>query len=426
MKRIILFLCAVAWLTACNDDKGEPWERSKVSRSVLVYMAGENNLTSSKSERYLRNDLNEIIKGSELLTDDQRLFVFVDSMITNSADKQTGGKPYIMEVHGGKTYVRHEFDSDFYSSDPAYFRQILQWMCSNAEADDYGLVLWGHACGWTVLNDTVAQSRMVPMRAYGEDDGEDMTGGSLKWMNITQMAKAMQGLPKLKYIFADCCNMMCAEVGYELRNATEYLIGSPAEIPGNGAPYDRIIPDLFRKNDSELYRGIIDTYYNYYLNEEFKGDTDLGGYSVPLSVIDTKYMDALARQTHDILATFTPNYPENIDCNSLVYYWHYDTSVMYDMKAVIKKNASETDFRNWENSFKQAVPYYRMSMKWMTIYSGLDGAFRRFNPDASINGCVSMYIPFNTYYYNYGDFKYNKTCNNLEWNRAMEWNRFGW
>ena len=41
-------------------------------------------------------------------------------------------------------------------------------------------------------------------------------------------------------------------------------------------------------------------------------------------------------------------------------------------------------------------------------------------------GCVSMYIPINSYYYNYGDFMYNKTSTNMEWNRKMEWNRFGW
>ena len=193
MKRIILILCAIAWLTACKDDKGQPWESGRVSRAVMVYMAGENNLTVSSNYRYLRNDLNEIIKGSELLTDDQRLFVFVDSLVTNKGDAEKEGKglPCILEVHGGQTYVRYQFDQEIYASDPAYFRQILQWMTANAEADDYGLVLWEHACGWAVMTDTVAQARMATTRAYGQDDGKDMTGGSRKWMNITQMAKAM-------------------------------------------------------------------------------------------------------------------------------------------------------------------------------------------------------------------------------------------
>ena len=426
MKRIIVLLCAVAWLTACKDDKDEPWESGRVSRAVMVYMAGENNLTVSSNYRYLRNDLNEIIKGSELLTDDQRLFVFVDSLVTNKGDAEKEGKglPCILEVHGGQTYVRYQFDQEIYASDPAYFRQILQWMTANAEADDYGLVLWGHACGWAVMTDTVAQARMATTRAYGQDDGKDMTGGSRKWMNITQMAKAMQGLPKLKFIFADCCNMMCAEVGYELRNATEYLIGSPAEIPGDGAPYDKIVPYLYA-NGSNLYRNIIDTYYNYYL-DDFRDEYSLDGYSVPLSVIDTKYMDQLASATHDILGSFVPEKPEGTSLSNIAYYWYYDTPVMYDMKAVVKTNATEGDYNNWVKVFNQAVPYSRMSMKWMTIYSKLESNFRNFTQDESMYGCVSMFVPLNSYYYNYGEFKYNKTSTSMEWNRAMEWNRFGW
>ena len=387
MKRIIVLLCAVAWLTACKDDKDEPWESGRVSRAVMIYMAGENNLTVSRNYRYLRNDLNEIIKGSELLTDNQRLFVFVDSLVTNKGDAEKEGKglPCILEVHGGKTYVRYQFDQEIYSSDPAYFRQILQWMTSNAEADDYGLVLWGHACGWTVMTDTVAQARMADTRAYGQDDGKDMTDGSRKWMNITQM---------------------------------------PAEIPGDGAPYDRIVPYLYGQG-SNLYRNIIDTYYDYYI-DDFRGDNTLDGYSVPLSVIDTKYMDQLASATRDILDTFVPEKPETPNLNSVAYYWNYDTPVMYDMKAVVKTNATEGDYNNWVKIYNQAVPYSRMSMKWMTIYPKLESNFQNFNQDESMYGCVSMYIPINSYYYNYGDFMYNKTSTNMEWNRKMEWNRFGW
>jgi hypothetical protein len=274
------------------------------------------------------------------------------------------------------------------------------------------------------MTDTVAQARMASTRAYGQDDGKDMTGGSRKWMNITQMAKAMQGLPKLKFIFADCCNMMCAEVGYELRNATEYLIGSPAEIPGDGAPYDKIVPYLYA-NGSNLYRNIIDTYYNYYL-DDFRDEYSLDGYSVPLSVIDTKYMDQLASATHDILGSFVPEKPEGTSLSNIAYYWYYDTPVMYDMKAVVKTNATEGDYNNWVKVFNQAVPYSRMSMKWMTIYSKLESNFRNFTQDESMYGCVSMFVPLNSYYYNYGEFKYNKTSTSMEWNRAMEWNRFGW
>ena len=268
-----LFILALTWLTACHDnDEDTSWKAPETAtRTVMVYMAGENNLSIYNNYRYLNNDLKEMIEGSKHLGDNERLLVFVDSMNWKQA-----GKPVILELHGGEVNIMHEFDSDFYSCDPDAFKEVLQWMTTNAKADSYGLVLWGHANGWLVSSDTIADgaSRAMVTRAYGQDKGTDVSAASAeKWMNITQMAKELAKLPKLEFIFADCCNMMCAEVGYELRNVTDYLIGSPAEIPGDGAPYDKIVPLLYGSG-SQLYKSIIDTYYNYYL-DDYKGDSAL-------------------------------------------------------------------------------------------------------------------------------------------------------
>ena len=158
-------------------------------------------------------------------------------------------------------------------------------------------------------------------------------------MNITQMAKALEGLTPFKYIFVDCCNMVSAETGYELRNATEYLIGSPAEIPGWGAPYDKIMPSLF-KNGSDMYRGIVDAY--------------------------------------------------------------------------------------WKQTFDLAVPYWRMSFKWLTASINLYYKdFDQFDTKAD-GGCVSMFIPQNHTSYTSGNFAFNKKSNNFGWNRIINWSRFGW
>ena len=418
MRKIIFLLAAVLCLAACkNDDDETPV--SKTSRTVLIYMSGENNLTVNGNYRFLYSDLQEIIKGSKQLAANQRLLVFVDSLNTNILES---GKPYIMEVQNGTAKELYRFNSDFYASDPAKFREILRWTIDNAPAESYGLVLWGHATGWAFTHNTVDTS-VAGTRAYGLDTGKDVSSyNTEKWMNITQMAEVLSEIPKLEFIFADCCNMMCAEVGYELRNATKYLIGSPAEIPGEGAPYNLIVPQFF-KQGSELYKGIIDTYYNYY--------NDYGSYSVPLSVIDTQHMEALAQATHDILGKFTEPYPvypsyPSLEKDSVVFYWYYDAPMMYDMRAVMKTYAPTDVFEQWDKTYQQAVPYYRMAMRWETIYSNLLASFRRFKSDASQNGCVSMFIPRNTKMYFDGDFHYNLTYNKFGWNRVIDWSRFGW
>ena len=426
-KVLISLIMLTAIFTACNndDEQHEYTPAAQAKRTVLVYMSGENNLTVSSGLRFLNDDLKELIDGSTHLSDDQRLLVFVDSLNTNS---QQAGKPYIIEVHGGKIYELKQFDTEFYASDPSYFKQILQWTVANAPADSYGLVLWGHAKGWLVETDTISMARQ--RRAYGVDTGADLSVSyGNKWMNITTLADALKATPKLEFIFTDCCNMMCAEVGYELRDVTNYLIGSPAEIPGNGAPYNLIAPCLF-KQGCELYRSIIDTYYNYY-TEAYKSRNDLKGNSVPLAVIDTKYMANLAQATHNVMESFRepyPVYPQYPDLtgDSIKYYFYEDVPVMFDMRAFVKTYAPSDEFDRWDQVYQLAVPYYRSSQRWMTSYMRMENSFQTFKHDDTQNGCVSMYIPRYVESYFVSSYKYNYTFGRYQWSREIEWSRFGW
>ena len=420
MKQILFFVCCAVLMTACKKDENNETP-TVAQRTVMVYMSGDNNLSSIVSE-----DIREMQQGMSGVSQNNNLVVFIDRAISNE-------KPFIARVtKEAKLDTLYKYPYDFYASDPELFGEVLQQITTLCPAKEYGLVLWGHATGWVVESDTIAQRR-----AYGVDNGQ--------WMNITQMARALEGLkdqsvlPKLSFIFADCCNMMCVENGYELRNVTDYLIGAPSEIPGYGAPYQLVVPYLF-KNGSDLYKGIIDTYYDYYADyshltssEKARWDYMEGGYSVPLSVIDTKFIGDLADWTHDMLERATdgyPQYPESPDLTSVAFYWYYDVPMMYDMRAVMERLLPETEFKAWNAIYNKAVPYSRMSMKWMTIcdrYGGgyLDRSFDTFEANLKY-GCVSMFIPKQESHYSYGNKAYNKTSINFGWNRVMDWKRFGW
>ena len=424
---LLLMLTLMVGLSSCSkDDDGpcRPWKEGKVQRTVLVYMAADNNLSQYS---YLRDDLKEIVAGSRLLNDDQRLLIFVDSINRNT----NAGTSCILECHGGQFEILKRYSEEFYSCDPARFHEILQDMVGLAEADSYGLVLWGHGTGWLVEADSLSVSQQPQRRAYGLDNNLDNGNNDDRWMNITQMARALIGLPKFEYIFADCCNMMCAEVGYELQNATNYLIGSPAEIPAAGAPYQLILPYLY-KNDVELYQGLIDTYCDYYL-EQFRGDRELDGYSVPMSVIDTRYMGNLASETKDLLNSFMMDYmyPGTINVHkggscSVTYYWYREGPILYDMKEFLEANAPASAFAAWNDIFLKAVPYNRTSARWMTMSESLViNGFPYFDSNQTHCGGVSMYIPQNGEHGGRADYN-NSTCTNYGWNRVLEWTRFGW
>ena len=421
MKYLLTFISAMLLMVSCKSDDDKQPVKEKVKRTVFVYMAGENQLTNITSD-----DIKEMTDGAASIPSNSRMLVYVDK-----ADSKI--KPFIAQVTTNKQQpldTLYKYPNDPYTSDADNFREVMERMMAISPSDEYALILWGHGSGWVVENDTIpGPSR----RAYGVDNGTNTNSDNGKWMNITQMARTLEGLTPFKFIFADCCNMACAEVGYELRNATEYLIGSPAEIPGFGAPYDKIMPSLF-KNGSDMYRGIIDAYYDYYADYYQKnspivsgvGSEDLDGFSVPLSVIDSRYIAQLAEATRDVLTTFAPQYPNEPELNGIPYYLNLDVPVMYDMKAYIQRYASANDYATWKKAFDLAVPYSRMSFMWMTISATLYYKdFDKFDMEAD-GGSVSMFIPQNHTSYSSGNYAYNKKSNNFGWNRIINWSRFGW
>ena len=403
MKYLLTLVSTLLLFTACSKSESNEPEDPMGQRTVMVYMSGDNDLSS-----YAQMDINEMIAGASNIPSRNNLVLFVDR-------QKTGERPFIAKVTANQQQpldTLYKFSSDFYACDPEQFSAVLQRMTTLCPAREYGLVLWGHASGWVVPTDTIKSNR-----AYGKDGN--------KWMNITQMAVALKSLPKMKFIFADCCNMMCAEVGYELRNATEYLIGSPAEIPGNGAPYETVVPNFF-KSGTALYKGIIDAYY--------EGHNSTATFGVPMSVIDTKYVSDLAVATAGILEQAKGGYPQKPDApdlSGIAFTFGYDVKMMYDMRAVIERLVPTDAFKQWDSVFQQAVPYYRMSMRWMTIYDGRSGtydllsAFDTFDPTLSY-GCVTMFLPHTGYGYEKGDLLYNERSKNFSWTHIMNWSRFGW
>lgn len=410
MKYLLTLVSTLLLFAACSKSENNEPVDPMAQRTVMVYMSGDNDLSG-----WAQADIDEMIAGASNIPQKGNLVLFIDR-------QRTGERPFIAKVTQDKQQpldTLYKFNSDFYACDPEQFSAILQRITTLCPAHEYGLVLWGHASGWAVVNDTIKSNR-----AYGRDDSSASSKNS-KWMNITQMAVALKSLPKMKFIFADCCNMMCAEVGYELRNATDYLIGSPAEIPGEGAPYDKVLPNLF-KEGTALYKGIIDAYYD--------GYNSSATYGVPLSVIDTKYISDLAVKTSAVLEQTEGGYPQspNVpDLSGIAFYFGYDVPMMYDMRAVIEHLVPTDVFKQWDSVFQQAVPYTRMSMRWRTNYDGngssynLLAAFNTFNPELAY-GCVSMFLPQDGYGYTRGDLVYNKRSNNFGWTHIMNWSRFGW
>ena len=426
MKKILIAICLLSGLTSCHHDDDTP-EDNTARRTVLVYMAAENNLT-----RFATEDLEEMKTGSLKLAEDQNLVIYVDKAGSLTT-------PYIVRAKNGEM-VDTIFMKEALSADPTTLQDVIQYTREHFPAKSYGLLLWGHASGWLVsTKDSISRTRgssILEPKAYGGATGNNSSSSSGNyWMNIVPMAKAIQngmGSDHLSFIFGDCCSFGCLEVAYELKNVTDYVIGSPAEVPDMGAPFDLIVPDMFIETDN-FYAKIIDHYFDYYL-DIFKNNPqyynkkvgDLAGYSVPLAVVKTSGLDNLAYATSTLLGTIAEKVSTSgsLDLDKVMYYAISQKKYSYDMYHVFKKNTSAADFDTWKAAFLQAVPYRLFSMKWMTEISSLRNEMENFDATKDDCGVVSMFFP--STYYNGTNPNWNKAIQQYQWNNVIHWEQYGW
>ena len=415
MKHLFAIITTILLLTACQkDEEVAPYNPVKnVKHTVLVYMPSENNLSP-----YAQSDINEMIKGRQLVGDDCDLLIFVDRASKTEM-------PFIARINNSYEQpvdTLYKYPADFYSSEPAKFQEVLQRMISfSPKSQDYGLVLWGHANGWILEND----GTNVIRRAYGVDNGNNEATSQVKeparWLNIPDLAKCFQQVGKhWRFLFFDCCNMQNAEVAYELRGTTDYIIASPAEITGVGAPYDKLVADFFIEDTEQMTIRTCEDY-----NAQF----DYTGGHLPISVVATSKMQALADATRQVLPEIAAWLKTENPTKSIIYYYNYDSDynrnyfpeygkVMYDMNDMIRASlANEPEkYEKWATAFFEAVFYSETSSRWHsnTIQQPFD-----FEVTSEKFGGMSMFFPLPKY--EQSEHNYNEEIKQMQWYQAVGW-----
>ena len=356
----------------CKDDE----ETIPQTRTVLIYMSAENTL-SYDSE----NDLEEIRQGSQELTNDDYLLVYYDRAKKDEL-------PWLARIVKGQLKDSVSIadmqisEKDEYASNPAVFEKVLSYAYSHYPATaGYGLTFWGHASGW-LREDSIARSR-----GYGVDNGTNSPSyDSGYWLNIPTLRQALEKQPHLEFILADCCNFMCLETIYELCEVTDYIVGSAAEIPAQGAPYDKVVPEMFKRKDAA--KAIMTKYAESYKDY------------LPLSVAKTVEVDALAEATRTVLkAIYSRLDTEYPDMTGLIHYYneyraqyHPYYNIFYDAGDFVKKYATEAEYKEWKQALDRVISDKIFSKKWDTNkswyshYSDFEMTEERYHG-------VSMYVP---------------------------------
>lgn len=369
---------------ACHDDLKLP--PTPLKHVAVVYIIAENELSTP----FAVEDLNEIRLGAASIPDSCKVVVYFDN-------SRTDQQPQILSYDNkeGEKLV-YQYRNDPISTDSAAMQQALKVIIDKFPAHHYGLTLWSHGSGWIPQN-------KAPRRTIGQDNGRNAILNSGQEMEITTLANVLKKTKQhWDYVFFDACFMQCVEVGYELRDVTDWCIASPAEIPGFGAPYTQLITDLCSERDDAWH--IAQTYFDYYRYKE----------GLVISAMKTSELEGLAQATAPLLATL-PEFPST---SGIQQYLIYNSASVwkpeyFDMGSAIGQWFSAEQYATWLQALDRAVPHRYASNRWLSIFTDY------FNPviiDPEHVVSMSMYIPVEGHKWNdyYGQTSWWKEIEKLK------------
>ena len=362
-------------LASCSDDDSpiadaEEEEETIASRTVLAYVVGDNQSTSSGASdlsSLLKVNIDSMFVGMKSVTDGNLLVLSKLSGDTNS---------YLFRLKNSKGTVTadtlYTYDDVNPLSDETML-EIITTAFGECPANSYGFAFLSHAEGWVEAS-TSASSRFMGIYKNTAMDICDF-----------QYVLSASGY-HLDFIMYDACFMQSVEVAYELRNEADYFIGSPTEIPGPGADYSVVVPAFFETTD--YAEAIAQAYYKPYA-EKYNGGTNLSNSNwtagVSVSVISADALDDLAASSKEVFDNY------NFD-NKVVDIMRYDrrsSRYYYDLDGLMCHLTDENDdYDAWREVFDKAVPV------WLTTemnYSSSGGLF-------SMSGAsgLSTYIPLSS------------------------------
>ena len=320
--------------SACQKDE---ITKDPDARTIIVYMAADNNLFDHAPVCLQQMEQGFSETGVNLI-------VFI-AQLTET--------PRLLEIHPGKETLVKSYP-ELNSADPAVLNEILQDAIDLYPAREYGLILWSHGTSWLPAGST--------LRSFGNDRGAQM--------NIPDLAESLP--VKFNFILFDACLMGSVEVAYELKDKTDCIIASPAEIIYDGFPYDEIIPQLIQPEID--YNAVAQSYFDYY-------NTQQGAYqSATVSVIKTGYLPDLATGMKQLCESNPVNL-QAFDRTSVQRLDVYEEQYTFDLLDFVDKIFPDANKADFINQLNKVVLYKNYTPQFILEYD--------------INTCcgLSCYIP---------------------------------
>lgn len=329
--RIYLLIFLLLFTASCKkDEDADPQNQ----RTVLVYMGGDNNLYQETDDKIeaLRK---AYTRGMG------RLLVYQDA---------AGITPRLLEITSGAgdagvTQVLKSYPEEN-SASAAVFKRVLEDVRAEAPAPSYGLIFFSHASGW------LPQRTLIRPYAVAQDGKEDL--------ELREFASVIpDGF--FDFIIFEACFMTGIEVLYQLKDKTDFILSSSAEIlsPGFTPVYSELLPFLFRPQAA--LEDFARVFFEHYDN--MSGDYR----SATISLVRTEALPALAAWIKENVSGTLPP----AELNTIQHYDRYpDYRLFFDFEDYYQRLSSPESHAELSRLISDAVIYKAATPSFMPSYNG--------------------------------------------------------
>ena len=317
MKRLWLCLVSALLLVACSNEIPEVPAQKKSERTMLAYLVAQVDNPGIDLGRLLRQNVVDMYVGLASSAKPSTLLVYYrpgynDPLVESErggesavlsgpsllkfdfdGKRSINGKPVLSqtELSAHRVFEQAEIhpykESNHIATSPATMTQIFRDMVKMSPSESYGLVFGSHGTGWM-------PGHSVETKSFGEDRGY-----SIDIPVLAEVLKTVFAKGDLEFILFDACMMAATEVFYELRDVTNYCVGSVMETPIDGFPYKSIMPTFYQNVVD--YKKICDEFISH--NET----SPTAGWGT-VAAVDCSKMQMLADWVKEALANTYPQW----------------------------------------------------------------------------------------------------------------------
>ena len=250
--------------------------------TMMVY------ITADDLDYYAYGDINEMELAISNYHAGANIAVYWDQSADGDTDSfSTGNGSQPAWTTAGKAFIKADTDlneigteflieeNEVNTGDPDNLYEFITWAADEAPAENYGLVMWNHGAG---------------IQGFNYDYSDNAPADNLVTTELVEiLEKSQNNGINFDLIAFDACLMGMVEIGYEIKDYTNYFVAAEEIVGGPGYDYTTAFSafesELGNVSPDELAQSIVLSFEEYYVYDGNTADT--------LSAINTSQLETV-------------------------------------------------------------------------------------------------------------------------------------